>query len=266
MEFVDDAAALASLEAALADNAYYVKYREKLSALKASDPATYRRRLELMAKQAADAARPPAARPPPPRLDSGVDVAKLAQLDAAGVRALWRARFEHAPGCVAAAVDGATWRAIAAEAAASPVFLYPVPRDDAWALVVGEWRGAGTLQLTPLDVYQRRGAADAPVAAVLQHYTELLDSHGLALMLGGAPRGATGLDVRELQLVAQLVPHFHTTPGGVALLRRFNEGAAAAGSGEIHLEIIAAVQALAAPAAKPASAPAPAAAPAPAPA
>ena len=55
MEFVDDAAALASLEAALADNAYYVKYREKLSALKASDPATYRRRLELMAKQAADA-------------------------------------------------------------------------------------------------------------------------------------------------------------------------------------------------------------------
>ena len=105
---------------------------------------------------------------------------------------------------------------------------------------------------------------DAPVAAVLQHYTELLDSHGLALMLGGAPRGAAGLDVRELQLVAQLVPHFHTTPGGVALLRRFNEGAAAAGSGEIHLEIIAAVQALAAPAAKPASAPAPAPAPAPA--
>lgn len=68
-----------------------------------------------------------------------------------------------------------------------------------------------------------------------------------------APRGKSGFNtrrglfIRELQLLAQLVPHFHATPSGRALLRRFNAGEAGAAGDGIHLEIIAEVQKLAPP-------------------
>ena len=54
--------------------------------------------------------------------------------------------LKHADGRVAAAIDGAAWRAIAAAAAECPIFLYPVPRVGEWVLFVGQWRG-DTLQV-----------------------------------------------------------------------------------------------------------------------
>ena len=191
MEFVDDAAALASLEAALADNAYYVKYREKLahSSVRPADVPPPARSGEVAADASAAAGRAP----PPPRLDSGVDVAKLAQLDAAGVRR--RGARPSSAGCVPPAVGGSDV-CDRGRGGGAPVFLYPVPRGNAWALVVGEWRGAGTLQLAR-STYQRRGAAmrrSRPCCST----TPSCSTRRLALMLGGAPRGAAGLDVREL--------------------------------------------------------------------
>lgn len=225
-----------ALERALAENAYFVKYKDKLAALKASDPATYERRLELIHARSA----PPA----PVPLAQGVDVAKLRALDAAAVASLWRARYSTTPGCVSAAIPGATWRGIAAAARARPLFLYPLPGEDAWTLYVGQWRGTA-LQFCALADYQRRGAA-AAVVVVLQHFDELLESHDLALMLGGGARGAAddaALDARELQLLAYLVQYFHTDAAGLALLAKFH-----ASPGEaIHLEIIAAAKRATAP-------------------
>ena len=227
---------LAALEASLATNPYFVKYGAKLSELKKRDPATYRSRLALMQQQQARAA--PPAPVAPVALAQGVDVAKLAALDAKAVGELWRARYSTSPGTVSAVIPGSIWRGVAARAAESPLFLYPMPQEDEWRLYVGQWRGLSLL-VTPLSDYRARGA-DAPVAVVLQHFDELLASHDLALMLGGAAaRGAAPLDARELQLLALLVQHFHTDPAGLELLTRFN-----ARPGEsIHVEIIAAAKA-----------------------
>lgn len=232
-----DASELSGLERALAHNAYFVKYKDKLGALKVSDPAKYRDRLELIYRQSVP---PPAA----PALAQGMDLKKLSALEPAAVRSLWRARYSTTPGVVAAAIDGATWRGVAARAKENPLFLYPMPAEEEWALYVGQWRGT-TLQFTTLADYQRRGAS-AAVVVVLQHFDELLASHDLALMLGGATEAAAAtppLDARELQLLAYLVQYFHVDPDGLELLTRFN-----ANPGEaIHLEIIAAVKKATAP-------------------
>ena len=241
-----DVASLEALEAALADNPYVLRYRAKLSALKESDVETYRKRLALIQQQQRAppaASAPPAPAPTPVALAQGVDLQKLAQLDATSIGELWRARYSTSPGCVSAAIPGATWRGMARRAAESPLFLYPLPQEDSWALYVGQWRGRSLL-VTPLADYQRCGAG-AEVVVVLQHFDELLESHDLCLMLGGATKAGAPppLDARELQLLAYLVQHFHTAPEGLELLTRFN-----ATPGErIHLEICAEVKRACAP-------------------
>ena len=139
---------LAALEASLATNPYLVKYGDKLSELKKRDPATYRSRLALMLQQQARAA--PPAPVAPVALAQGVDVAKLAALDAKAVGELWRARYSTSPGTVSAVIPGSIWRGMAARAAESPLFLYPMPQEDEWRLYVGQWRGLSLL-VTPLS-------------------------------------------------------------------------------------------------------------------
>lgn len=233
------AAKIAELENQLAENPYFVKFKDRIEALKQSDPDTYIQRLQLMLDQTEkqkkkDAGDPKtldqitkeqqeaaAAQPSyvaPKSLDKIMKVELLADKTTEQITELWKA-YQTPRDSVFAVINKQYWGYISIMAQAFPTFIYPLPRDNnQWFFYVGQW-GGNEINFTSLEHYKLNGP-DAPVLLSMCHYPELVESKGICLMVGDVDSNL--IRKEDAHLLAMYVQYFHTEEKGMNLIKKFS--------------------------------------------
>jgi len=231
------------LEEKLLDNPYFIKFKDRIAALREKDPETYVQRLELMLQQhekhakaaekvdkdsgksldeiTSDQASAAAAQPSyvaPKSLDSIMKVDRLADKTTKEITELWR-NFHAHRSSVFATMSKQYWDYFVAIKMHFPVFVYPLPRDgNRWLFYVGQW-GGNEINFTSLEHFKLNGP-DAPVLLTLCHYPDLIETKGITLMVGDVDESL--ISKLDAQLLATYVQYFHTEPRGMSLIQTFN--------------------------------------------
>jgi len=233
------AAKITELEEQLAQNPYFIKFKDRIQKLKESDPDTYLKRLELMldqtekqkkkdtgdpktleqiTKEQKEAAAAQPTYVAPKTLDKIMKVELLADKTPEQITELWKA-YQTPRDSVFAVINAQYWSYISVMAQAFPTFIYPLPRDNnQWFFYVGQW-GGNEINFTSLEHYKLNGP-DAPVLLSMCHYPDLMESKGLCLMVGDVDSSL--IRKEDAHLLAMYVQYFHTEEKGMNLVKKFS--------------------------------------------
>ena len=101
-----------------------------------------------------------------------------------------------------------------------PIFIYPVPRNEGYELMVGEF-SEDQFYLTSVIHYQTLGE-NAPWLIAFTHFTELKESKGIVLMVGEVD--AQHIATHEAMFIANLIQLYYGTDdeNKLSLLKTFN--------------------------------------------
>ncbi|KAM4642265.1 ATP synthase mitochondrial F1 complex assembly factor 1 [Discoglossus pictus] len=211
-------------EPELEENPHYEKYREKIQALRSSNPAAFNARLERRSE----------VRKQPVGFSKQEEFAKTFEKKHTGsikegftkektlnsilnlelvkdkntedIKQIWTEYFSTRD-TIYAVIPGETFRLIWTRAQRCPSFLYALPRQEGYELFVGQWSGT-ELHFTSLINIQTAGDS-APSQLILYHYTELQEEKGIVLMT--SEHDTTFLNVQEAQCLANQVPLFYAS-------------------------------------------------------
>uniref|UniRef100_A0A8C3SCM1 ATP synthase mitochondrial F1 complex assembly factor 1 n=1 Tax=Chelydra serpentina TaxID=8475 RepID=A0A8C3SCM1_CHESE len=222
-------------EPGLEENPFYGSYRDKIQALRRSNPGVYESRMEKRSevkkqpvghskqmefiRYMEEKARPIVNFIQYHSLDSILNVEMVKEKTPEEIKQIWKQYFS-AKDTVYAVIPAETFDLIWKRAQDCPSFLCALPRKEGYEFFVGQWSGT-ELHFTALINIQTRGET-ASSQLILYHYPELQKEKGIVLMT--AEMDSNFLNVPEAQCLANQVQLFYATdrPGTYGLVETFN--------------------------------------------
>uniref|UniRef100_A0A8C8RC02 ATP synthase mitochondrial F1 complex assembly factor 1 n=1 Tax=Pelusios castaneus TaxID=367368 RepID=A0A8C8RC02_9SAUR len=203
-------------EPGLEGNPFYGRYRDKIQALRRSNPEVFESRMEKRSEQKTqpvghskqvefirymeDKARPICT------LDSILNVEMVKEKTPEEIKQIWKQYFS-AKDTVYAVIPAETFDLIWKRTQNCPSFLCALPRKEGYEFFVGQWSGT-ELHFTALINIQTQGET-ASSQLILYHYPELQKEKGIVLMT--AEIDSKFLSVPEAQCIANQVQLFYAT-------------------------------------------------------
>ncbi|XP_028392457.1 ATP synthase mitochondrial F1 complex assembly factor 1-like [Dendronephthya gigantea] len=153
-------------------------------------------------------------------LDAIMHLEKVKDESAGTIEELWREHHRNKD-CVSAVIPAEMYDKIQEKAREYPMFVYPVPRNEGYELMVGEFSD-DQFYLTSVINYQTLGE-NSPWLVAFTHFTELKESKGIVLMVGEVD--TKQLATHEAMFIANLIQLYYGTDDGqkLSLLRTFNK-------------------------------------------
>ncbi|XP_074859327.1 ATP synthase mitochondrial F1 complex assembly factor 1 [Carettochelys insculpta] len=228
-------------EPGLEENPFYGRYRDKIQALRRSNPEVFESRLEKRSEvkkqpvgqskqmdfvrymeEKAEALGTKSSKEgftKDKTLDSILNVEKVKEKTPEEIKQIWQQYFS-AKDTVYAVIPAETFGLMWERAQNCPSFLYALPRKEGYEFFVGQWAGS-QLHFTALINIQTRGET-ASTQLILYHYPELQKEKGIVLMT--AEMDSSFLNVPEAQCIANQVQLFYATdrPETYGLVETFN--------------------------------------------
>ncbi|KAM6220034.1 ATP synthase mitochondrial F1 complex assembly factor 1 [Rhynchocyon petersi] len=216
------------VEAELAANPFYDRYRDKIQQLRRSDPVAFESRLEKRSEfqkqpvghskqgdfikcveQKTDGlGKQSMSRgfTKDKTLSSIFNIEMVKDKTAEEIKQIWQQYFA-AKDTVYAVIPEEKFDLMWNRAQSCPTFLCALPRREGYEFFVGQWTGT-ELHFTALINIQTRGETAAS-QLILYHYPELKEEKGIVLMT--AEMDSTFLNVAEAQCIANQVQLFYAT-------------------------------------------------------
>ncbi|KAM7161886.1 ATP synthase mitochondrial F1 complex assembly factor 1 [Macrochelys suwanniensis] len=228
-------------EPGLEENPFYGSYRDKIQALRRSNPGVFESRMEKRSEvkkqpvghskqmefirymeEKAEALGTKASKEgftKDKSLDSILNVEMVKEKTPEEIKQIWKQYFS-AKDTVYAVIPAETFNLIWKRAQNCPSFLCALPRKEGYEFFVGQWSGT-ELHFTALINIQTRGET-ASSQLILYHYPELQKEKGIVLMT--AEMDSNFLNVPEAQCLANQVQLFYATdrPETYGLVETFN--------------------------------------------
>ncbi|NXJ64031.1 ATPF1 factor, partial [Rostratula benghalensis] len=221
-------------EAALEENPFYGKYRQKIQELRRSSPDVFESRMEkrsevkrqpvgyskqgefikcmeekarwIFITEGVGTKTSKGGFTKDKTLDSILNVEMVKEKSAEEIKQIWNQYFS-AKDTVYAVIPAEKFDLMWKRAQKCPSFLYALPRKEGYEFFVGQWSGT-ELHFTSLINIQTQGET-APSQLVLYHYPELQEEKGIILMT--AEMDSKFLVVHEAQCLANQVQLFYAT-------------------------------------------------------
>ncbi|XP_065409865.1 ATP synthase mitochondrial F1 complex assembly factor 1 isoform X1 [Chrysemys picta bellii] len=228
-------------EPGLEENPFYGRYRDKIQALRRSNPGVFESRMEKRSEvkkqpvghskqmefirymdEKAEALGTKASKEGFTKgktLDSVLNVEMVKEKTPEEIKQIWKQYFS-AKDTVYAVIPAETFDLMWKRAQNCPSFLCALPRKEGYEFFVGQWSGT-ELHFTALINIQTRGET-ATSQLILYHYPELQKEKGIVLMT--AEMDSNFLNVSEAQCIANQVQLFYATdrPETYGLVETFN--------------------------------------------
>ncbi|XP_046846707.1 ATP synthase mitochondrial F1 complex assembly factor 1-like [Xenia sp. Carnegie-2017] len=152
-------------------------------------------------------------------LDAIMHLDKVKENTAAIIEELWK-EYHRNKDSVSAVIPSTMYDKMMENAKQCPIFIYPIPRNEGFELMVGEF-SEHEFYLTSVINYQTLGE-NAPWIIALKHFTELKESKGIVLMTGEVD--TNHLAIHEAMFVANLIQLYYGTDDDnkLSLLKTFN--------------------------------------------
>lgn len=151
------------------------------------------------------------------------DILKLQLLQgktADDVELIWMQHHEASSSHVATVMSSDEHAALAARAAASPLFVLPLRKaPKGFCSLLIQWQPQQAL-VTTLEQYRQLGS-NAPAHLSLTCYTELAGSHGLVLLRGDVLYPEL-INTAEARTVMELTRALYTDPSSYQMVYQFN--------------------------------------------
>lgn len=228
-------------EPGLEGNPFYGRYRDKIQALRRSNPGVFESRMEKRSEvkkqpvghskqmefikymeEKAEALGTKASKEgftKDKTLDSILNVEMVKEKTPEEIKQIWKQYFS-AKDTVYAVIPAETFDLIWKRSQNCPSFLCALPRKEGYEFFVGLWSGT-ELHFTALINIQTRGETAAS-QLILYHYPELQKEKGIVLMT--AEMDSSFLNVPAAQCLANQVQLFYATdhPETYGLVETFN--------------------------------------------
>ncbi|XP_037763844.1 ATP synthase mitochondrial F1 complex assembly factor 1 [Chelonia mydas] len=228
-------------EPGLEENPFYGRYRDKIQALRRSNPGVFESRMEKRSEvkkqpvghskqmefirymeEKAEALGTKASKEgftKDKTLDSILNVEMVKEKTPEEIKQIWKQYFS-AKNTVYAVIPAEKFDVMWKRAQNCPSFLCALPRKEGYEFFVGQWSGT-ELHFTALINIQTRGET-ASSQLILYHYPELQKEKGIVLMT--AEMDSSFLNVPEAQCIANQVQLFYATdrPETYGLVETFN--------------------------------------------
>ncbi|XP_039339776.1 ATP synthase mitochondrial F1 complex assembly factor 1 isoform X1 [Mauremys reevesii] len=228
-------------EPGLEGNPFYGRYRDKIQALRRSNPGVFESRMEKRSEvkkqpvghskqmefikymeEKAEALGTKASKEgftKDKTLDSILNVEMVKEKTPEEIKQIWKQYFS-AKDTVYAVIPAETFDLIWKRSQNCPSFLCALPRKEGYEFFVGLWSGT-ELHFTALINIQTRGETAAS-QLILYHYRELQKEKGIVLMT--AEMDSSFLNVPAAQCLANQVQLFYATdhPETYGLVETFN--------------------------------------------
>lgn len=226
----------------LDQNPFFSKYREKIQALRSSNPQEYEARMERRSelkqqkvghsqqgefiklleqtkkeRGEATSSGPSGVCGRHKSLESILNLDLVQDKTGPEISQIWNQYFSSRD-TISAVIPAETFEKIQTRAQTCPMFLCALPRSDGYEFFVGQWSGL-ELHFTSLINLQTVGES-APSQLVLVHYPELKQKD---IVLMTAERDRSAMDVAEAQCLANQVQLFYGSRNGAfRLVEAFN--------------------------------------------
>ncbi|CAB4010194.1 ATP synthase mitochondrial F1 complex assembly factor 1 [Paramuricea clavata] len=152
-------------------------------------------------------------------LDAIMNLEKVKEESASTIEELWR-EYHRDKDSVSAVIPAEMYDKIQERAKQYPIFIYPIPRNEGYELMVGEFL-EDQVYLTSVINYQTLGE-NSPWLIAFTHFTELKESKGIVLMV--AEVDTNHLATHEAMFIANLIQLYYGTDdeNKLSLLKTFN--------------------------------------------
>lgn len=226
----------------LGHNPFYSKYRDKIQALRSTNPQEYEARMEKRSevkqqkvghskqeefikvmeetqkeKEGASSSGSSGVCNRHKTLDSILNLELVQDMTGPEISQIWNQYFSTRD-TISAVVPTETFERILTRAQSCPTFLFALPRSDGYEFFVGQWSGF-ELHFTSLINLKTVGES-APSQLVLVHYPELKHKD---IVLMTAERDRSAMGVAEAQCLANQVQLFYgSRDGAFRLVEAFN--------------------------------------------
>ncbi|KAM9129820.1 ATP synthase mitochondrial F1 complex assembly factor 1 [Pangshura tecta] len=228
-------------EPGLEGNPFYGRYRDKIQALRRSNPGVFESRMEKRSEvkkqpvghskqmefikymeEKAEALGTKASKEgftKDKTLDSILNIEIVKEKTPEEIKQIWKQYFS-AKDTVYAVIPAETFDLIWKRSQNCPSFLCALPRKEGYEFFVGQWSGT-ELHFTALINIQTRGETAAS-QLILYHYPELQKEKGIVLMT--SEMDSSFLNIPEAQCLANQVQLFYATdrPETYGLVETFN--------------------------------------------
>jgi len=206
----------------LEKNPYYGKYADKIAKLQKTSPEEFLKRLaeNESKKQAEDKEPKEFSLPSQPKpsgqipgmskektLDKIMKTELLADRTVEEISAIWN-EYWASKDAIAAVIPKDTYLTMQERFKEFNTFLFPLPRDQGYEFVVVQFLN-NEAHFTTLINYQAH-KENAPECLGMMHYTELIESKGIVLMVGEYDKDMLG--PREAKCLADQVEIYYSRP------------------------------------------------------
>jgi len=216
----------------LQGNPYFDKYKDKIAKLQQTSPEELMRRLEVLDESAKNknggggaahahveergfsmpASQPKAAPSNVSQLSekSLGSLMKIELLEGKSkeeVSDIWR-EYHLNKDAVSAVIPADVWSSMHQRFDQHKTFLFPLPRKEGYEFIVVQFQGKEA-HFTTLINYQAY-KENAPECLTMVHYTDLLESKGMVLMVGNFDKNF--LTIQEAQCLANMVEMYYCNP------------------------------------------------------
>ncbi|XP_070562850.1 ATP synthase mitochondrial F1 complex assembly factor 1-like [Ptychodera flava] len=206
----------------LESNPFYSKYATKIEEMRRTNPEEYQSRVEEKMKQTTKKIKDPIAdrlqtategKPSLSSPSSGKthrSLSSVLKLDLIQdktkeeISQIWKDYHRQKDG-ISAVIPETTYSKIHERSQKFPLFLYPLPRDQGYEFVIGQF-DEHNCHFTSLINYQAY-QENAPILMTMIHYTELMKEKGIVLMHGELDTKL--LQVHEAQFLANQVQLYY---------------------------------------------------------
>jgi len=206
----------------LQQNPQYAKYADKIANLQKTSPEEFLRRLgeieskkEAMSTKPKDFFLPTAPKSNDPTramtkeksLDQIMKTDLLSDLSVEEISSIWN-EYWSSKDAVAAVIPKATYETMHQRFKEFNTFLFPLPRDQGYEFVVVQFLN-NEAHFTSLINYQAH-KENAPECLGIMHYTELMETKGIVLMVGEFDKDV--LSANEAKCLADQIELYYSRP------------------------------------------------------
>lgn len=213
----------------LQKNPYYDKYAEKIAKLQKTSPEEFLSKLSALDEKKVpnkqnDPEEKSFSMPSKPKSDIRGGAAGVSQLaekplskvmkvellddkDKDEIADIWR-QYHANKDAVSAVIPGEMWKTMTQRFEEHKTFLFPLPRKEGYEFVVVQFQGKEA-HFTTLINYQAY-KENAPECMAIVHYTELLETKGIVLMVGEYDKNM--MTIQEAQCLANQVEMYYCNP------------------------------------------------------
>jgi len=214
----------------LQNNPYFDKYKDKIAKLQQTSPEEFMSRVAAMEEAASkvkgsgssqveeksfslptqpkrDVSPSAVSQLSEKRLSTLMKVELLEGKSAEEIGDIWR-EYHAGKDAVAAVIPAKMWESMQQRFEEHKTFLLPLPRKEGYEFIVVQFQGKEA-HFTTLINYQAY-KENAPECLTIVHYTELVDSNGIVLMVGEFDKNF--MTTQEAQCLANQVEMYYCNP------------------------------------------------------